>query len=138
MDFLGALLLVLVGVLAAPNIVLTRKPEWRDWLDKLAPYQGALGVVAIAGGLLMLLRWLLHLRALLSQTVYWLSFLAVALSLLVLGLLLGLNVLKQLFRQPQTVEKLERLTERLAPKQGSLGLAGVVVGIWMALLSILY
>ena len=138
MDFLGAMLLVVVGVLAAPNIVLSRKPDLREWLDRLAPYQGVLGVVSIAGGLLMLIRWLLHLGALLQHLVYWLSFLANGLLLLALGLLLGVNILKPLVKQPRLVERLDQLTEKLAPKQGTLGLVGVVAGIWLALLSIVY
>jgi len=136
MGLLGALLLVVVGVLAAPNILLTRKPDAREWLDKLAPYQGALGVVAVVFGLLMLVRWLLRINLLLGAPVFWVSYLAISLLLLALGLLLGVNIIKQFVNQPRAVEKMEQLTQRLAAKQGTLGLVGVVVGTWMVLLTI--
>ena len=37
--------LVILGLLAAPSLVLSRKPEAKEWYDKVAPWQGWVGIV---------------------------------------------------------------------------------------------
>jgi hypothetical protein len=48
-----------------------------------------------------------------------------------LGLLLGVGVLKSFIKAPAAQEKMDQVIARLAPKQGKLGLLGIVVGAWL-------
>ncbi len=52
--FFSGLLLILLGILAVPSLLLSRKPEARELLDKITPYQGWIGVVFCIIGLLNL------------------------------------------------------------------------------------
>jgi len=59
-----------------------------------------------------------------------LTWLAVSLLLLGLGLLCGIGILKTFIKAPAATEKLDLAVARLAPFQGMLGVAAIAVGLW--------
>ncbi|MBN2360205.1 MAG: hypothetical protein JXR83_12205 [Deltaproteobacteria bacterium] len=138
MGFIGGIWLALLGVLAAPNLLLSRKPEARQWLDKIAPYQGWIGAISALWGALVILGALLNLRWLRHALIYWVTYAADGVLLLCLGLLLGVGVLKQFIKAPQAVEKMDQTIARLAPKQGVLGIVAICLGVWAVISNFLW
>lgn len=132
MFWLFSILLVVVGVLAAyPSIVRTR-PDAKEILDKILPYQGYIGIVALIWGALNLLRILLHLGAMTMMPAMWLI-LALAANVVgvLLGLILGYGLIAQyvLSNSPDARRRGEEWRSKLLQRQVSLGWAGVVLGI---------
>ncbi len=127
-----------LGVLAASNLIIARKPEAEELIGKIAPYQGWIGALSALGGVWMVIRSLLYLRWLTVAPIYWITHLITALLLLGLGLLLGIGVLKTFIKDPRAVAKMDQTVAKLVPYQGKLGVASIVVGIWMVLSSIIW
>src|SRR4051794_35920099 len=55
--------LALLGVLAVPNLLLSKRPDAKDLLAKITPYQGWIGVVSALWGVWLLITIVLHLGA---------------------------------------------------------------------------
>jgi hypothetical protein len=132
MFWLFSILLVVVGVLAAyPSIVRTR-PDAKEILDKILPYQGYIGIVALIWGALNLLRILLHLGTMTMMPAMWLILaLAANVVAVLLGLILGYGLIAQyvLSNSPDARRRGEEWRSKLLPRQVALGWAGVVLGI---------
>jgi NADH:ubiquinone oxidoreductase subunit 3 (subunit A) len=45
------IILIALGLLAVPSLVLAKKPNAREIFDKVAPYQGGIGILAILLGI---------------------------------------------------------------------------------------
>ena len=81
---------------------------------------------------------MLNIGWLTEWPIYWATWLADSVLLAGLGLILGIGVLKTFIKQPQAQAKLDQTLAKIAPHQGRLGLAGVGVGAWMIVASILF
>jgi hypothetical protein len=131
MGLITGIWLALLGVLAAPSLLLSKRPDAKATLDKIVPYQGWIGAISALGGAYGLFNVVINIGWLKHWPIYWVTFLVTALVQLALGLLLGVGVLKTFIKTPAAVEKMDALIARLAPKQGKLGLAGILVGAWL-------
>jgi len=138
MGLIGGIWLALLGVLAAPNLLISKKPEAKEWLDKITPYQGWIGAISAVWGALLIISALFHLRWLAHAPIYWITYAADGVLQLCLGLLLGVGVLKQFIKAPQAVEKMDQTIARLAPKQGLLGVVAIGLGIWAVISSFIW
>jgi hypothetical protein len=125
--------MMLLGVLAAANLIIAKKPDAKELIDKVSPYQGWIGAVSALWGAWLIISSILNLGWLSTWPLWWLTYAANAVLLFALGLLLGVGVLKSFIKQPQAVEKMDQMIAKLAPKQGVLGLIGIGVGAWMVL-----
>ena len=126
--------LFVLGVVCASNLIIARKPDAKELIAKIAPYQGWIGAISALWGVWWLINWVLNLGVWLKAApVLCFTWLAVCLLLIGLGLLCGIGVLKMFIKQPQEVEKLDQTVAKLAPFQGMLGLAGIAVAIWTIL-----
>lgn len=131
MGLVAGLWMIVLGVLAAANLIIAKKPDAKQYIDKLAPYQGWIGAISALWGGWLIISSILNLGWLSVVPIWWITYLANAILLFALGLLLGIGVIKTFVTQPQAVQKMDQLIERLAPKQGVLGLIGIGVGVWM-------
>lgn len=131
MGYLDGIWLFVLGILAAPNIIVSKKPEAAEWIDKLRPYQGWLGVVSVFWGLWRLIKFFGILNGFSVIPVLTITWLVMALLLIALGLLLGINVLKTFIKDATAQSKMDDMVTRIAAKQGNLGLVAVIVGIWI-------
>lgn len=138
MGFIFGIWLAVLGILGAANLIIAKKPDARELIAKLAPYQGWIGAVSAIGGLWGVISSILHLGWLSLAPIYWITLLASALVQLALGLLLGIGVLKTFIKQPQAVAKMDETVAKLAPYQGKLGLVAIGIGVWMIISSILW
>ena len=130
--------LAVLGALAIPSLVLAKRPDARELLGKLAPYQGWMGAVSALWGVWGLITSVLNLGWLTVAPVYWVTFLLDSILLAALGLILGVGVLKSFVKSPLGQRKLDETLAKVAPHQGRLGLAGIGVGAWMIVAAILF
>jgi ABC-type multidrug transport system permease subunit len=128
--------LMLLGVLAVPNLILGKKPELKPTLDKLTPFQGWIGVGAALSGLLgLVFSSLLGLAVLAVAPLWWITLTATNVVILCLGLLLGVGTMKTFVKDPAAQQKLDLTVTKIAPYQGMLGLAAIGLGVWTIIAS---
>ncbi len=110
MGLIGGIWLVLLGVLAASNLIIARKPEAKELIAKIAPYQGWIGVASAFWGAWGIINSVLSLAWIAFMPIYWATYLASSVLQFALGILLGVGTLKMFVKQPQAVEKMDNLT----------------------------
>ncbi len=137
MNYLNGIWLVVLGILAAPNLIISRKPEAKDIIEKIVPYQGWLGAVSAVYGLIQVIRFLSNMRWFDAAPVVFLTWIVSAVLTLALGLLLGIGVIKSFVSSTDAKAKMDELIAKLAAKQGTMGLLGIIVGIWIIVLRII-
>lgn len=132
--------LILLSILAVPSLILSRKPDAKELLAKIESYQGWIGIIVCFWGVWGLVQAILHLDWLTSAPIWWCTLLAGNVVQAGLGFLLGYPLLnKYLFSgNAGAQQKAERLRARIAPKQGKLGMLGIVVGVWVIVASFLF
>jgi hypothetical protein len=133
--------LIVLSLIAVPSIILAKKPNAQELLDKIAPYQGWIGLVFTFWGVYgVIFSGILGLSWMTSWPIYWITLLAVNLMQAVLGFMLGYGMIsKYVFAKNEEAKKKgAQLLAKLAPIQGKLGMAGIAVGIWTILASILF
>ena len=131
---LDGLWLVVLGVLAASNLIIAKKPDAAALISKIAPYQGWIGVGSTVWGVWALLHCLAGSELLRVRPLLWILWLADSLLLISLGLLLGVGIFKSFIKNPAAQGRLDQLIAKLAPYQGKLGLAAIALGaVWLIL-----
>jgi hypothetical protein len=130
--------LALLGVLAASNLIIARKPDAEQLIGKIAPYQGWIGALSAVWGVFGILSCISNIGWMSTAPVLWLSLLADSTLLACLGLLLGVGVFKSFIKSPAAHVKLDRLIAKLAPFQGTLGLIAIGLGLWMTVASVMF
>jgi len=131
--------LIILGLLAAPSLLLSRKPDAKELLDKLTPYQGWIGLVFCIWGIWGIIQAILNLSLLGSFPIWWITWLASVVIQAVLGFILGYGMINKLLlsKSEEAKEKGEQLLAKLAPIEGKLGLIGVCIGIWVVIYSLI-
>ena len=140
MHWLFSILLIIVGALAAYSGIVRNWPNFRQGLDKIVPYQGWFGIVALVWGAINLLQILLHFGVFTLGPTVWLVLAIVAnVVAVLLGLVLGFGLIAQylLTNSPDARRKGEEMRARIAPRQMALGWVAIVLGILGLLLPIL-
>ena len=131
MGLVNGIWLAVLGVLGASSIIIAKKPDAKEMIGKLAPYQGWIGAVSCIWGIWGIISSILRLSWLSAWPIYWVTFLANAVLSAALGLILGIGVLKTFIKDPKAQEKMDQTLTKLLPYQGNLGLIAIGVGIWM-------
>ncbi len=132
--------LAVLGVLATPSLLLSRKPEAKEILNKITPYQGWIGLVFCFWGVWGIIQAILNLGLLGSQPIWWITWIANSALEASLGFLLGYGMISKLIlsKNEAAKEKGELLLQKLSPWQGRLGLVAIILGIWSIIASILF
>ncbi len=130
MGWLTAVWMIILGILGAANLIIASKPEAKEFIAKLVPYQGWIGAISALWGLWIIIWSILHVSLMQYSVLLWLTFLVEGLVLLSLGLLLGIGLLKTFIKQPQAVEKMDMAVAKLTPYQGTLGIVAIGLGAW--------
>ena len=125
-------------MLGAASLIIAKKPDAKELIDKLAPYQGWIGAISAIWGAIGIVLSVLSIAALATVPILWATGLANAVLLLCLGLLLGVGVMKTFVKDEAAVAKLDTTIAKLAPKQGMLGLVAIGVGLWMIVAGFLF
>ncbi|MFT3993164.1 MAG: hypothetical protein QM660_02565 [Dysgonomonas sp.] len=138
------IILIVLGLLAAPSLLLSKKPNAKELLDKLVPYQGWAGVVFCIWGIWGIISTILSIGVFFSfglwGMIWGITSLLCSLVEAVLGFLLGYPLIVQyaLSKNEAAKEKGAQLLAKLQPIQGKLGLLGIIMGIWWIICSFLY
>lgn len=130
--------LAVLGILGASNLIIAKKPDAKELIAKIAPYQGWIGAISAVWGVWGIISSVLNLGWLAATPIWWITFLATSVVLTGLGLLLGIGTLKTFIKQPQAVEKMDQLVTKLAPYQGTLGLVSIGLGAWTVVASFMF
>ncbi|MEN8209201.1 MAG: hypothetical protein ABFR50_08115 [Candidatus Fermentibacteria bacterium] len=133
MSWFNGLWLALLGVLAAPNLIISKKPEAKEIIAKIAPYQGWIGAVSAVWGLIKIFQTFRFFDFFSVFPIGVITLILVAVLTLALGLLLGIGVIKTFISSEDAKAKIDEMMAKLAAKQGVLGLLGIIVGIWFML-----
>jgi hypothetical protein len=130
--------LIVLGILGAASIIIAKKPEAKEIISKLAPYQGWIGVISALWGIWGGISAVLNLGWMAHWPIYWITWLIDSLLLFSLGAVLGVGTFKTFIKNPEANKRMDQLLEKLLPYQGKLGLAAIAVGAWMVVSSILW
>ncbi len=132
--------LVFLSIIAVPSLLLSRKPDAKELLEKIEPYQGWIGFAFCLWGIWGVISAILNLGWLSTNPIWWSTFLIGNAVEAILGFMLGFGLLnKHIFSKNEaSKEKAAQLRSKLATKQGKLGVIGLVVGVWMIVASFLF
>jgi hypothetical protein len=125
------------GALAASGFIIARKPEAKDLLGKLAPYQGGIGVAMLASGVWNLIdgTFGIALKAMEYSMLLGLTLLSMVLCELLVGFLLGFGLIAAWIPGEGAAEvKMLNLQKKLATISAPLGLVAMAT----AVLALLY
>ena len=128
------------GILAASSLIVSKKPNAQELIDKLTPYQGWIGIVLLFGGIWDLIWMLGNIGLLFKHATLIAIFLLVAVPTeLLLGFLLGFGLITKyaLSKNEAAMEKGQAIRAKLAAVQGPLGFLGIGVGVVYALLNVI-
>ncbi len=133
------IILILLGLLAAPSLLLSKKPNAKELLNKITPFQGWIGLVFCLWGIWGIIQGVLNLGMLSTAPIAWATSMATAVIEAVLGFLLGYGMInKHLLSKNDNLEDTgEEFLAKLAPKQAKLGLVGVCLGAWVIVYSLM-
>lgn len=133
--------LIIAGILAASSLIIARKPDAQEYIDKLTPYQGWLGVALFVWGIVDLVRMLGVIGLLFKHATLVAIFLLVAIPVeILLGFILGFGLITKyaLSKNETAMEKGKAIRKKLAPLQGIIGILGIIVGISYIILRIVF
>ncbi len=119
---LSSIIAILGGLIAASSLLVAKKPDAQELLDKLTPYQGWIGVVLLIWGIRGILG---------SISVFYIVGLLESIVMFVVGFLLSYALLsKYVLEKNETAkEKGQELRAKLVKYQVPAGVILVVLGI---------
>lgn len=131
--------LILLSIIAVPSLILSKKPNAKELLQKIEPYQGWIGLVFCFWGVWGIIFAFLNMGWITSNSIWWFTLLVGSLIEAVLGFMLGFGLINKLVlsNNAGAAEKGEALRAKLAPKLGKLGILGIAMGVWMIVASFL-
>src|SRR5678816_772310 len=94
MGLVTGIWLAVLGVLGASNLIIARKPDAKELIAKLSPYQGWIGAISALWGAWWVLNAFLNIGLLSGAPIAWIIWLATGGVMLLLGFLLGIGILK--------------------------------------------
>ena len=127
---LGGLITIAGGILAASGFIIKRKPNAQQLIDKLAPYQGWIGLVMFAWGVWEVIHSVLGISMLGSHPLQWAFWTASGVADLLVGFLLGFGLITHyaLSKNPAAMARGQQLRSKLVAIQAPLGAFAVVMG----------
>ncbi|HUJ61506.1 MAG TPA: hypothetical protein VLX92_23535 [Kofleriaceae bacterium] len=137
---IDGLITIAGGILAASALIIARKPNAKQLIDKLTPYQGWIGIVMFVWGIWEVLGCVRGLSLLSVRPLFWVFWLLVGAADLLVGFLLGFGLITKytLSKSPAAQAKGQELRVKLAGYQGVLGLFAMVMGttyiVWLYVL----
>jgi hypothetical protein len=127
MDYILPLLIIVGGILAISALIVAKKPEAKQLIDKLTPYQALIGIVMLAWGVISLIRGLKGISfAFKFVPGFTVITLAMVASSILLGFMFGMpQIAKWAPGESNAEVKALELSRKLAPYQVVLGLIGI-------------
>ena len=132
--------LIILGILAIPSLVLAKKPDAKELIDKIVSYQGWIGLIFCIWGVWGIISCFLSISWISVIPVYWVIWLLVSIVEAALGFIMGYSLITKyaLSKNPAAAEKGEKLLATLIPLQGKLGVAAIILGIVQIIASVVW
>lgn len=130
--------LLVLGAVAVPSLIIAKRPDAKEMLGKLTPYQGWIGAVSFLWGIWGIISAVIGISWLSVSPIGWITWLAGSLLQTALGLILGIGTIKTFIKNPQAQAKMDETLTKLSPKQGMLGVAAIGLGAWEIVASIIF
>lgn len=137
--FLTFLALLILGFIAAGTRIAASQPQASQLLSKMRPYRGAIGMAGLVWGIFKLVGVLSAMNIIPTFPVVWLTLLANAGVMIILGFLLGYTMLVDMIlsRSDDALRKAERLHLKLAPLESLFGFIALGLSLWMLYLNVI-
>lgn len=128
---IGGIITILGGLLAASGFIIKRRPDAKQMIDKLAPYQGWIGVTMFLWGIREIIGVLTSMTLLTVAPLRWIFWTLSGVSDLLVGFLLGFGLITHyaLSKNEQAKQKGAAIREKLVGIQAPLGLVSIVLGL---------
>jgi len=126
----AGLITIAGGILAASALIIARKPNAKDLIDKITPYQGWIGVGMFLWGIWGTLDCVGGIKYLSAAPLFWLFWFASSVADLLVGFLLGFGLITKyaLGRNAAAQARGQQLRAKLAGYQGVFGLFAIAMG----------
>jgi hypothetical protein len=127
----AGLITIAGGILAASSLIIARKPNAKDLIDKITPYQGWIGIVMFFWGVWGTLDCVRNLSLLSVRPLFWIFWTASSAADLIVGFLLGFGLITKyaLSRNAAAQARGQQIRAKIAPLQGTFGLLAIVMGV---------
>ena len=127
---LDGLITIAGGILAASALIIARKPNAKQLIDKLTPYQAWIGLTMFGWGVwsvIKAVRWIAFIKI---APVLYTVFVICGVADLVVGFLLGFGLISKytLKGSPAALARGQELRVKLAKYQGAFGLLAICTG----------
>ncbi len=133
--------LIVLGILGAASLIIAKRPDAKQLIDKIVPYQGWFGAASVFYGIWDIISAVLNMGMMSAGViwlVWWILWLAAGLLQVSLGLLLGVGVMKTFVKDDAAKAKMDQTALKLAPFQGTLGIISIAVGIAYTVLTVIH
>jgi hypothetical protein len=133
----AGLITIAGGILAASALIIARKPNAKDLIDKITPYQGWIGIVMFIWGVWGTLQSISGISLLAHRPLFWVFWLASSVADLVVGFLLGFGLITKyaLGKNATAQVRGQQIRAKLAAFQGMFGLLAIAMGslyiVWL-------
>jgi hypothetical protein len=131
MGYAWPIVLILGGILGCAGLIVAKKPDAKELIGKLQPFQAIIGVALLVFGVLNLLDAIRLLSFVGALPVLVICAFAAVVSALVLGIMFGMPMVAKL--SASGAAKGEELGKKLAPYQTLVGIVAIVSGLVMLL-----
>ena len=128
MWIITVLVLLAGGLIGASALIIAKRPDAKDVIDKLVPFQGLIGVVLLLWGLVDVFNVLRLLRFMHLAPFWTVIFIIATVVELGLGFLLAYTLITK-FTSGQATEKAGQAYAKLAGYQSSLGVTAIVLSV---------
>ena len=129
------LVLLAGGLIGASTIIIAKRPDAKDVIDKLVPFQGIIGVVLLLWGLKGAVDIIRTLDFIRFAPFWWLVFLATVVTELCLGFLLAYGLITK-FAGGGAAQKAGQAHSKLVGYQSNLGLTAIGLALLFLFLNI--
>jgi len=130
---LHAIIAIAGGLIAASSLIVAKKPNAQELLDKLTPYQGWIGVILTIWSITVLFSALTNIG---SMGIAWIITVSLGAAMFIVGFLLAYSLIsKYVLEKNETAKaKGQQLRAKLVKYQVPAGMALVVLGILLLVL----
>jgi hypothetical protein len=134
MGIAAAIVLIVLGILGASSLIIKNKPEAKDLIDKIVPFQGWIGIGAFLWGIWIVIQSFLWLNwGRLSSILWFILILATGLLLVLLGFIFGYGLINKFAlskaNNEEATKKAEEVLQKLVGIQIPLGIISIILGI---------
>lgn len=128
---LGGIITICAGILAASAFIISKKPDAQEWIDKLTPYEGWIGVVTFVWGIWEIIGSVTGVSMLGDAPLRWAFWLAVGVSDLLVGFILGFKLISKyaLSKNEAALAKGQAIRAKLTKFQIPIGFFAITMGI---------